>query len=34
LNSDMAMREEDEGNISPTLEIIRTVLAKARGEHD
>lgn len=27
LNSDMAMREEDEGQISPELEIVRDTLA-------
>ena len=32
LNSDMAMREEDEGHVSATLNIVRAALAKARGE--
>lgn len=32
LNSDMAMREEDEGRKSDILEIVRAALARARGE--
>ncbi len=32
LNSDMAMREEDEGRESDTLNLVRAALAKARGE--
>jgi hypothetical protein len=32
VNSDMAMREEDEGNVSTDLCFARNVLAKARGE--
>lgn len=31
-NSDMAQREEDEGNVSPMLGKVRAALAKARGE--
>lgn len=29
LNSDMAMREEDEGNVSPMLDLVRAVIALA-----
>jgi hypothetical protein len=32
VGSDMAMREEDEGNVSKCLELARAELAKARGE--
>lgn len=32
LNSDMAMREEDEGQNSNTLEWVRAVIAKAEGK--
>jgi hypothetical protein len=31
VNSDMALREEDEGRTSPELERARAVIAKARG---
>lgn len=34
LESDMAMREEDEGRQSSTLNLVRDCLAKARGEAD
>lgn len=30
INSDMAMREEDEGRISDTLSVVRAALVKAR----
>lgn len=32
LNSDMAMREEDEGEISTVLSIARAAIAKAEGK--
>lgn len=34
LNSDMAQREEDEGERSRILKLCRYALAKARGERD
>lgn len=30
-NSDMAMREEDEGNVSPILQRVRNIIAKAES---
>lgn len=32
LNSDMAMREEDEGRVSDMLNMVRAAVKKARGE--
>lgn len=34
LNSDMAMREEDEGRVSRTLESVRTALAMAKATQE